>query len=157
VEINKQFQLRGVPGMVNTTYFGQRRVDFWAPPGPTQHLIIAHDGQNIFDHRSATYRSTWKLAQTANRVFNSAQLPAPIIIGVFHSSSKSDPNGRGKDLTPKLSFESGVLPALENIPIQNRVEIEQLRGDEYQKQIAEQIIPAITQAIGHQVVPDKTR
>jgi predicted alpha/beta superfamily hydrolase len=156
VEINKQFQLRGVPGMVNTTYFGQRRVDFWAPPGPTQHLIIAHDGQNIFDHRSATYRSTWKLAQTANRVFNSAQLPAPIIIGVFHSSSKSDPNGRGKDLTPKLSFESGVLPALENIPIQNRVEIEQLRGDEYQKQIAEHIIPAITQAIGHQVVPDKT-
>ena len=142
--------------MVNTTYFGQRRVDFWAPPGPTQHLIIAHDGQNIFDHRSATYRSTWKLAQTANRVFNSAQLPAPIIIGVFHSSSKSDPNGRGKDLTPKLSFESGVLPALENIPIQNRVEIEQLQGDEYQKQIAEQIIPAITQAIGHQVVPDKT-
>jgi hypothetical protein len=104
VEINKQFQHRGVPGMVKTTYFGQRRVDFWAPLEPTQHLIVAHDGQNIFDHRSATYRSNGKLAQTANRVFNSAQLPAPIITGVFHSGSKSDPNGRGRDLTPKLSF-----------------------------------------------------
>jgi hypothetical protein len=99
--------------MVNTTYFGQRRVDFWAPPGPTQHLIIAHDGQNIFDHRSATYRSTWKLAQTANRVFNSAQLPAPIIIGVFHSSSKSDPNGRGKDLTPMLMAKNVVPQKIE--------------------------------------------
>jgi len=68
VEINKQFQLRGVPGLVSTTYFGQRRVDFWAPSAPTEHMIIAHDGQNIFDHKSATFRSTWRLAQTANRI-----------------------------------------------------------------------------------------
>jgi predicted alpha/beta superfamily hydrolase len=156
VEINKQFQLRGVPGMVNTTYFGHRRVDFWVPQQPTQHLLIAHDGQNIFDHKSATFRSTWKLAQTSNRIFASAQIPAPLIIAVFHSSSKSDPNGRGKDLTPKLSFESGVLPALENIPIQNRVEINELQGDEYQAQIAEQIIPEITKMVGHHVLPEKT-
>ncbi len=156
MEINKQFQLRGVPGLVSTTYFGQRRVDFWAPSGPTEHMIIAHDGQNIFDHRSATFRSTWRLAQTANRIFTDKNLPTPLMIAVFHSGSKTDPNGRGKDLTPQVSFKSGVTPVLENIPPQKRLEFNQLRGDDYQRDIAELIIPEITTYVGHQVIPEKS-
>ena len=75
-------------------------------------MIIAHDGQNIFDHKSATFRSTWRLAQTANRIFADKNLPAPLIIAVFHSSSKSDPNGRGKDLTNFLDeIEAQEIPA----------------------------------------------
>jgi len=156
VEINKQFQLRGVPGLVNTTYIGERRVDFWAPAYPTEYLLIAHDGQNIFDPRTATYRSTWRLAQVANRVFKKLNLPAPVIIGIFHSGSKSNPNGRGKDLTPQSSFENGVKPNLESIPQERRLEISDLTGDTYQKEIAENIIPTITNAIGHKVIPAKT-
>jgi predicted alpha/beta superfamily hydrolase len=119
-------------------------------------MIIAHDGQNIFDRKSATFRSTWRLAQTANRIFTDKKLPAPLIIAVFHSSSKYEPNGRGKDLTPQVSFEAGVTPINENIPPHNRLEINQLRGDNYQKDIAEVIIPEITKTLGHKVVPDKT-
>ncbi|MFM8628117.1 MAG: alpha/beta hydrolase [Candidatus Nanopelagicus sp.] len=156
VEISKQFQLRGVPGLVNTTYFGQRRVDFWAPDEPTEHMLIAHDGQNIFDRKSATFRSTWRLAQSAYRLFTDKNLPAPLIIAVFHSGSKSDPNGRGKELTPQASFEAGVKAAQENISPQNRLDVAQLRGDDYQREIAETIIPEVTALVGHQVVPNKT-
>ena len=122
MEINQRFRIRGVAELVNTTYFDDRRVDFWAPNQPTEHLLIAHDGQNIFDKKTATKRRTWKLAQSANRVFRNAGLVPPVIIGVFHSSIKTNINGRGKDLTPQSIFQSGIKPLLENIPPKMRLE-----------------------------------
>ena len=156
MEINKHFQLRGVPGVVNTTYFGRRRVDYWAPSEPTQHLLIAHDGQNIFDRRTATLGATWKLAQTASKVFTKVQTPAPIIIAIYHSGNKTNPNGRGKELTPQAPFESSVRPAVENISAKNRLEKSELQGDAYQTEIAELIIPTITDSLSHQIVPAMT-
>jgi len=156
VEINERFRIRGVPELVNTTYFAGRRVDFWAPNEPTEYLLVAHDGQNIFDKRTATRRRTWKLAQSANRIFRNAGLTPPMIIGVFHSSSKENINGRGKDLTPQSIFQSGVKPILANIPPKMRLELADLNGDTYQSQIAEEIIPTITEAINHQINPSKT-
>jgi predicted alpha/beta superfamily hydrolase len=156
VEINERFRIRGVSELVNTTYFATRRVDFWAPNEPTEYLLVAHDGQNIFDKRTATKRRTWKLAQAANRIFRNAGLTPPIIIGIFHSSSKENINGRGKDLTPQSIFQSGVKPILENIPPQMRLELSNLNGDDYQKQIADEIIPTIAEAINHQINPNKT-
>ena len=156
MEINQRFRIRGVAEFVNTTYFSSRRVDFWAPNEPTESLLIAHDGQNIFDKRTATRRRTWKLAQAANRVFRNAGLVPPVIIGVFHSSSKENLNGRGKDLTPQSIFQSGVEPLLTNIPPKMRLGLADLNGDLYQKQIAEEIVPTVTEAIGHKVNPAKT-
>jgi predicted alpha/beta superfamily hydrolase len=131
-------------------------VDFWAPNEPAEYLLVAHDGQNIFDKRTATRRRTWKLAQSANRIFRNAGLTPPVIIGVFHSSSKENINGRGKDLTPQSIFQSGVKPILANIPPKMRLELADLNGDLYQSQIAEEIIPTISEAINHQINPSKT-
>lgn len=156
MHLNERFRIRGVAELVNTTYFAGRRVDFWAPNQPTEYLLVAHDGQNIFDKRTATRRRTWKLAQSANRIFRNAGLTPPVIIAVFHSSSKENINGRGKDLTPQSIFQSGVKPILENIPPQMRLELSDLNGDDYQKQIAEEIIPTISEAIDHQLIPNKT-
>lgn len=50
----KRFQVRGIPGAVTRADFSGRIVDFWAPDGGSDHVLIAHDGQNIFDRKTAT-------------------------------------------------------------------------------------------------------
>lgn len=131
------FQIRGVPGSVTRTIIEDRIVDFWAPPNPT-HLLVAHDGQNVFDPRTATRRSTWRMAQNAIKVFEDHGLTPPAIIGVFHSGSKQDPNGRLKDLTPQDAFKTEVKPL-----IVTDLKLDELRGNEYQNQIAKVIVPKI--------------
>ena len=135
------YQIRGVPGHVQRLDFDGRFVDYWSPARPT-HLLIAHDGQNVFDPRTATRRRTWRMAQNAIKVFEEFRLVPPAIIGVFHSSSKSDPMGRVKDLTPQGAFLSGVKPMIES-----QLALTDLKGDFYQSQIAEQIVPKILERI----------
>jgi hypothetical protein len=67
----KRFQVRGVPGEVVRSVFGNRTVDYWLPKQGSDHLLIAHDGQNVFDGKSSTHRGqTWKMAQSAIHVSN---------------------------------------------------------------------------------------
>ena len=144
------FQVRGVPGLVNRVNFGGRLVDFWAPPKAT-HLLITHDGQNVFDPRTSTKRFTWRMAQNAIQVFEKAGLTPPVIIGVFHSSNKSDPYGRFKDLTPQKPFLNGVKPLIET-----ELTVDQLHGDKYHEKIAEDIVPTICNAIEFQPAFERT-
>lgn len=135
------FQVRGVPGSVNRVNFDGRLVDYWAPKNPT-HLLIAHDGQNVFDPRTSTKRFTWRMAQNAIKVFQKAGLTPPVIIGIFHSSTKSDPYGRFKDLTPQDPFLKGVQPL-----VKSELTIDHLHGNKYQELIAERIVPAICEQL----------
>jgi len=59
----KCFQVRGVPGEVVRAQFGPRIVDYWIPKGGTDRLLIAHDGQNIFDGKTSTHRGHALLVQ----------------------------------------------------------------------------------------------
>jgi predicted alpha/beta superfamily hydrolase len=133
------FQVRNVPGLVHRVSFDGRLVDFWAPQRPT-HLLIAHDGQNIFDPRTATRRFTWRMAQNAIKVFEKHGLTPPAIIGVFHSSTRENPLGRAKDLTPQSAFQSSVKPLVET-----ELNVDDLQGNKYQQLIAEEIVPTITE------------
>lgn len=136
----RRFQVRGIPGEVTRADFKGRIVDFWAPEGGSDSILIAHDGQNIFDPRTATHlRQTWKLTQNAIRVSKDAQRKPPLIIGVFHSSTKSDPYGRIKDLSPEDAFASGIQPAN---PISD-LKVNDLRGNQYLSQIFDEILPTI--------------
>jgi len=101
----KRFQIRGVPGEVVRVRFDDRIVDFWTPRGGSEHLLIAHDGQNVFDGTTSTHpRQTWKMAQSAIDVANEAGINPPTIIGVWHSATKNNPWGRAKDLAPEKFF-----------------------------------------------------
>ena len=71
------YQVRGVPGQVQSSLFDGRRVDYWGPQDPS-HLLIAHDGQNVFDPKTATRRRTWKMAQTAIKAFDEHGLRPPL-------------------------------------------------------------------------------
>ena len=141
----KRFQIRGVPGDVKRVDFNGRIVDYWLPKTPATHLLIAHDGQNVFDGRTSTHRGqTWKMAQSAIRVSKELGITPPAIIGVWHSGSKQDPWGRGKDLVPQKYFQEGI-PVHKDF--ENAFKPELLHGDAYLERILEEYVPAIAPGI----------
>lgn len=147
----KRFQVRGLPGWVNRVSFTGRIVDYWAPAGGSDHVLIAHDGQNIFDRRTATFIYTWKLAQTAARVARECGKKPPLVIGVFHSSTKEDPNGRAKDLCPEDPFRDGIKPLASS-----SITSDQLHGNSYLHKIFHEILPKISTTTNTNPVPSKT-
>jgi predicted alpha/beta superfamily hydrolase len=158
MEFIKRYQVRGVPGYVNRVNFSGRNVDFWAPQSltsnssatfPTQHLLIAHDGQNIFDGKTSTFRGrTWKLAQSAIRVSETLEITPPVIVAVWHSRSDADPFGRGKDLTPERFFKEDVK--FHSIDTSD-LDLTELRGDQYLKNIFTQYVPAILSSLNLEI------
>jgi len=146
-----RYQVRGIPGYVNRADFKGRTVDFWAPEGGSDHLLIAHDGQNIFDRKTATFLYTWKLAQTSIRIAKESKKKAPLIIGVFHSSTKSDPHGRAKDLCPEDPFRDGMQPTHTPTFTSN-----ELHGNRYLQTIFDEIVPKIAESTQTSVSPDKS-
>ena len=137
----KRFQVRGVPGEVVRVQFGSRIVDYWIPKGGTDRLLIAHDGQNVFDGKTSTHRGqTWKMAQTAIHVSQELGINPPAIIAVWHSSTKENPWGRAQDLAPQRFFTQDAY-------IDPRWKLKDpsfvVKSDEYLDQIFNTIVPAI--------------
>lgn len=141
----KRIQIRGVAGDVKRVDFDGRIVDFWLPKEPATHLLIAHDGQNVFDGHTSTHRGqTWKMAQSANRVSSELGITAPAIIGVWHSSTKEDPWGRAKDLVPEKYFRDGVRVDQDSVP---NFDPQLLHGDTYLRSIFEEYVQTIAPGI----------
>lgn len=141
----KRFQVRGVPGEVTRVDFDGRIVDYWLPTAGATHLLVAHDGQNVFDGRTSTHRGqTWKMAQSAIHVSRELEITPPAIIAVWHSSSKEDPWGRGRDLVPEKYFREG-LPVEEKY--RDIFNADFLHGDSYLQSIFNEYIPAIAPGI----------
>lgn len=137
----KRYQVRGVPGEVVRALFGDRTVDYWLPKQGTDRVLIAHDGQNVFDGKTSTHRGqTWRMAQTATHVSQDLGLNPPAIIAVWHSSSKHNPWGRAMDLAPQQFFSKG-----EYIDPRWRLTDSQLQlnSDQYLELIFNDILPAI--------------
>ena len=144
MEAIKRYQVRGVPGEVNRVSFGDRIVDYWIPRGNTQHLLIAHDGQNVFDGKTSTHRrSTWEMAQSGLRVATHLGIEPPAIIAIWHGGSKKDPLGRAKDLSPQRFFQEDVVVNSANVV---KADLAHLRGDKYLNLIFDEIVPTILQA-----------
>jgi len=137
----KRFQVRGVPGEVVRVQFGSRIVDYWIPKGGTDRLLIAHDGQNVFDGKTSTHRGqTWKMAQTAIHVSQELVINPPAIIAVWHSSTKENPWGRAQDLAPQRFFTQDAY-------IDPRWKLKGpsfvVKSDDYLDQIFNTIVPTI--------------
>ena len=144
----KRFQVRGVPGDVQRTFIADRTVDFWLPREGASHLLVAHDGQNVFDGRTSTHRGqTWKMAQSALRVSKKLECSPPAIIAIWHSSSKTDPWGRAKDLTPQDFFTPGQYINPQYKP--DNVTID-LHANNYLQTIFSTIVPTIAPDIKSQ-------
>jgi hypothetical protein len=137
----KRFQVRGIPGEVIRVQFGARIVDYWIPKGGTDRLLIAHDGQNIFDGKTSTHRGqTWKMAQAAIHVSKELGINPPAIIAVWHSSTKENPWGRAQDLAPQKFFtKDAYVDPRWKVPDSSFV----VNSDQYLEQLFTTIVPAI--------------
>jgi predicted alpha/beta superfamily hydrolase len=144
MELIKRYQVRGVPGEVSRVHIQGRTVDYWIPKGVPQQLLIAHDGQNVFDGKTSTHRrSTWEMAQSAIRVSEHLGIAPPAIIAIWHSGSKQDEHGRAKDLSPQRFFQEDVVVNSVNVV---KADLVHLRGDQYLNLIFDQIVPEILSA-----------
>ena len=142
----KRFQIRGVPGEVVRLKFGARTVDYWKPLKGSDKVLIAHDGQNVFDGKSSTHRGqTWEMAQSAIRVSRELGVTTPSIIGVWNSSTKDNPWGRGKDLVPEKYFREGLEVRNDFAKVLEDKSL--LQSDSYFKEIFETILPALAPEI----------
>jgi predicted alpha/beta superfamily hydrolase len=144
MELIKRYQVRGVSGEVSRVQIEGRTVDYWIPKGVPEHLLIAHDGQNVFDGKTSTHRrSTWEMAQSAIRVSEHLGINPPAIIAIWHGGSKQDEHGRAKDLSPQRFFQEDVVVNSVNVV---KADLAHLRGDQYLNLIFDQIVPEILSA-----------
>jgi enterochelin esterase-like enzyme len=154
MELVKRYQIRGVPGEVSRFDFAGRTVELWAPQEPSSHLLVAHDGQNVFDGKTSTHRGkTWEMAQHAFKVSYEAGLVPPVIIAIWHSSSKADPMGRAKDLSPQRFFQEDVPVNLPNI---SKSDLELLRGDQYLESIFGIYVPQLLELLKFEISASNT-
>ena len=154
MELVKRYQIRGVPGEVSRFDFDGRTVELWAPQDPSSHLLIAHDGQNVFDGKTSTFRGkTWEMAQHAFKVSHEFEITPPVIIAVWHGSTKADPMGRAKDLSPQQFFLEDVPVNLPNI---SKSDLTLLRGDQYLENIFGTYVPQILEPLKLEISADNT-
>jgi predicted alpha/beta superfamily hydrolase len=81
------------------------------------------------------------MAQSAIRVSRELGISTPSIIGVWHSSTKENPWGRGKDLVPEKYFREDI--EVHNDYAKVLEDKSMLQSDSYFKEIFESIVPAL--------------
>lgn len=159
----EQFQVRGLSGSVHKVRFGSRTVDYWAPSNPGKHVLVAYDGQNIFDKRNIGInphqRATWELAKSASRVAELNGINAPTVIGVYHTPYELDNLGRVKEYTPAQfmnKVENWNQTSYELYP--NNVDefLNGLTADQHIEEIVSEIVPTITEKIGQEYSAETT-
>lgn len=88
---------------------GPRRVTVWHPPArpsppPPTHLLILHDGQNLFEaeraHRAGHH---WRVGETMARLLAEGRVPPLVVVGVDHAGE-----GRITELTPTEGTHYGA-------------------------------------------------
>jgi len=150
----KHFQVRGIPGEVSRIAIGDRIIDYWAPNSPTDSLLIAHDGQNIFDGKTSTHRrKTWEIGQSVNRLSKERGITPPAVIAIWNGNTPADPWARLKELAPERVLRSGVPVIVSDVV---PVTVDQLYGDRYLDEIFLQYVPTIAEYLGIAPSPEKT-
>jgi predicted alpha/beta superfamily hydrolase len=143
-----EFSVRGVCEPVRRRRIGERWVDVWIPRGKVSGVIIAHDGQNVFDDRAATHHQTWDAARAAVHAAKRVGVPPPAVVGVWNGSSATHQYRRAYELAPEkvLSGHLAVNPQLASW-----FDISQMEGDRYLDEVCDRILPNVVSMIGGDV------
>ena len=147
-----EYFIEGVSSPVHRFSLGERTIEYWAPEAATDRILIAHDGQCIFDTKVAKKATTWELVQNSIRVAAELNVTPPLIIGIWHQGQVGDSVARGLDLSPDSYFKSGIPLFPKNGPF----DISATKGDEYLTEIFNSYLPAILSRTKAAYSPEKT-
>ncbi len=126
-------------GVVRSKYADPRRVVVWlpsgyAPHGPKYAVLYMHDGQNLFDTKTAGYGMEWQIDETLDRLIREKKVRPTIVVGIWS--------------TPKRLQEYVPSKAFNGLPPEYRQKIRALYGgdplsDGYLKFLVHELKPMI--------------
>lgn len=126
-------------GVVQSKYADPRRVVVWLPSGynpngPKYAVLYMHDGQNLFDPKTAGYGMEWQIDETLDRLIRERKVRPTIVVGIWS--------------TPKRLQEYVPSKAFNGLPPQYRQKVRALYGgdplsDGYLKFLVRELRPMI--------------
>lgn len=126
-------------GVVGSKYADPRRIVVWLPSGydprgPKYAVLYMHDGQNLFDTKTAGYGMEWQIDETLDRLIRERKVRPTIVVGIWS--------------TPKRLQEYVPSKAFNGLPPEYRQKIRALYGgdplsDGYLKFLVRELKPMI--------------
>jgi len=126
-------------GVVPSKYTDPRRVVVWLPSGynangPKHAVLYMHDGQNLFDTKTAGFGMEWQIDETLDRLIREKKVRPTIVVGIWN--------------TPKRLQEYVPSKAFTTLPADYRSKVKALYGgdplsDGYLKFIVNELRPMI--------------
>jgi enterochelin esterase-like enzyme len=95
-------------GVVQSRYTDPRRVVVWLPTGYQPRgrkyaVLYMHDGQNLFDKKTAGYGKEWEIDEHLNRLIAAKKVRPTIVVGIWSTDK------RLREYVPSKAFST--LPA----------------------------------------------
>jgi enterochelin esterase-like enzyme len=126
-------------GVLHSRFADPRRVVVWLPSGyrssgPGYAVLYMHDGQNLFDKKTAGYGMEWQIDETLDRLIQDRKVRPTIVVGIWS--------------TPKRLQEYVPSKAFNGLPPEYREKIRALYGGEplsdgYLKFLVKELRPMI--------------
>ena len=126
-------------GVMQSKYADPRRVVVWLPSGSQAKgqkyaVLYMHDGQNLFDTKTAGYGMEWQIDENLDRLIREHKVRPTIVVGIWN--------------TPKRLQEYVPSKAFRGLPSGYRAKVRALYGgdplsDDYLKFIVDELRPMI--------------
>jgi enterochelin esterase-like enzyme len=139
-------------GVMQSKYADPRRVVVWLPSGydahgPKYSVLYMHDGQNLFDTKTAGYGMEWQIDETLDRLIREKKVRPTIVVGIWS--------------TPKRLQEYVPSKAFNTLPASYRGKVRALYGgdplsDGYLRFLVHELKPAIDQRFNVKTGPADT-
>jgi len=80
-------------GFVQSKYDDPRRVVVWLPSGYDPHgpkyaVLYMHDGQNLFDTKTAGFGMEWQIDETLDRLIREKKVRPTIVVGIWSTPKR---------------------------------------------------------------------
>lgn len=139
-------------GVLQSKYADPRRVVVWLPSGYDPHgpkyaVLYMHDGQNLFDKKTAGYGMEWQIDETLDRLIRERKVRPTIVVGIWS--------------TPKRLQEYVPSKAFNGLPPEYREKVRALYGgdplsDGYLKFLVRELRPMIDRRFNVKTDPADT-